>query len=83
MPWRRAGADFAAGAAGDADPVRLAGLVAAGPAELLPLPVQPASAPIPSSADIVSVIALARVCRCVLMGEWNTTFPATTDPIVT
>jgi len=83
VPWRRAGADFAAGAAGDADPdpVWLAGLAAA--AELLPLPVQPASAPSPSSADIVNVIALARVCRCVLMCEWNTTFPATTRPIVT
>ena len=37
--------------------------------ELPPLPVQPASAPSPSSADIVSVIALARVCQCVPTGE--------------
>jgi hypothetical protein len=30
---------------------------------------KPASAPSPSSADIVSVTALARVCRCVPIGE--------------
>jgi hypothetical protein len=52
------------------DPAPLADAVAVGGAELLPpLPLQPASAPSPSSTDIVSVIALARVCRCVLMSE--------------
>jgi hypothetical protein len=49
------------------DPAPLADAGAVGGAELLPL--QPASAPSPSSTDIVSVIALARVCRCVLMSE--------------
>jgi len=37
--------------------------------ELPPLPVQPAITPSPSSADIVSVISLARVCQRVPIGE--------------
>src|SRR3984893_9957818 len=48
-------------------PVWLASPLAAGDAA--PLPLQPASAPSPSSAAIVSVIALAWVCRCVLMSD--------------
>src|SRR6185312_6393265 len=68
-PRSRAGADLATDAArglapGD-DPADEAALppdaVAAGGAE--PLPLQPASAPSPSSAIRVSAIVLTRVCR--------------------
>ena len=38
-------------------------------AELLPAPLQPASALAPSSAAIVRAVALAWMCRCVLMSE--------------